>query len=132
MPRKGKGSKTQPIQTASGQQYGEVAAQEQAQQAVPLPQNVEPSISYGPPRRPRQTPGQLGAPFRQSARPNEAIQAAPSPTQTPQLPPERARLLAPALHVLYSIANNAYADPDLQATVRHMENFVPTKYDQPL
>ena len=33
MPRKGKGSKTQPIQTASGQQYGEVAAQEQAQQA---------------------------------------------------------------------------------------------------
>ena len=45
MPRKGKGSKTQPIQTASGPQYGEVAAQEQAQQAVPLPQTVESSVS---------------------------------------------------------------------------------------
>jgi len=131
MPRKGKGSKVQPIQTAQNQQYGEATQQEQAQQAMPLPQNVSPEAAYGPAPRPRPVPGEMGDPFRQSARPSEAIQTQPL-MEDPQLPPERARLLAPALHILYAIANNAYADPDLQATVRHMENFVPTKYDQPL
>ena len=132
MPRKGKGSKTQPVKTASGQQYGEATMQEQSQQLVPLPQNVDTFVSYGPPPRPKQLPGQMGDPFRNTDRPNESIQATPPADQPPPLPPERARLLGPALHVLYAISNNAYADPDMQATVRRMENFIPTKYDQPL
>lgn len=132
MPRKGKGSKVQSIQTAQNQQYGEATQQEQSQQMIGLPQNVSPSVSYGPTPRPKQKPGEMGSPFRSTNRPNESIQALPSAEQPPPLPPERARLLGPSLHVLYALANNAYADPDMQATVRRMENFVPTKYDQQL
>ena len=40
MPRKGKGSKTQAIQTAKDQTYGSAKQQEMAQEVAPLPQNV--------------------------------------------------------------------------------------------
>ena len=130
MPRKGKGSKTQPVRTARDQQYGQVTQQAQAQEAMPLPQDVGPEMNYGPAPRPRRIAGEMGSPFRGSDRPREPVQAMPGPTRLPPLPPERARLLAPAIHVLYALANNAYADPDLQATVRRMENFFPTKYDR--
>ena len=55
----------------------------------------------------------------------------PSPMNeaVPDLPPERARLIAPALHMMYATANNAYADPQLREFVRRMENFIPAKYE---
>tara|TARA_R110000824_G_scaffold11580_3_gene50596 strand:+ start:2263 stop:2661 length:399 start_codon:yes stop_codon:yes gene_type:complete len=130
MPRKGKGSKSQPVRTAQDQQYGQATQQAQAQATTPLPQNVGPEMDYGPTPQPRPVAGEMGSPFRGSDRPREPVQTMPGPAALPELPPERARLLAPAIHVLYALANNAYADPDLQATVRRMENFIPTKYDQ--
>jgi hypothetical protein len=65
MPRKGKGQK---VTAAPGQTYGNVAAQEQAQQVVPLPQQPVPVMAPGsqggltrPTEQPRQ-PITAGAP----------------------------------------------------------------------
>ena len=59
MPRKGQGQK---IQTATGQQYGEVARQEESQRAMPLP-----CMAQFP------TPGQVGPLTRPTERPDEDI-----------------------------------------------------------
>jgi len=130
MPRTGMGQKGQGAQTASGQEYGQAKEQEIAQQIAPLPDNTAPPEM--PTRAPRREPaGARGNPFRPSERPLEDINAMPSPMNeaVPDLPPERARLIAPALHMMYATANNAYADPQLREFVRRMENFIPAKYE---
>ena len=47
------------------------------------------------------------------------------------LPPQRVQTLGPAIHEFLTLANNINADPDIQAFVRRMQNFIPTKYDVP-
>ena len=131
MPRKGMGQK---IQTAKGQEYGKATHQEEAQRVAPLPE-------LAPPPRPQRRepvrqatpPGAAGDPFRSSERPNEPVTMPVTQTAESQiqLSPERAQSIPPVLHMLYSMANSAYADPALQDFVRRMENFTPTKYDPP-
>ena len=130
MPRKGKGSKNQVIQTAKDQQYGEAGRQADAQSVVPLPQNVggieERAIQ--PAAQPRA--GTLPNPFRPSERPGEPIGVTPPQQVAPPLTPERASLLPQMLPFLYTLTNNPYADPDMKAIVRRMENFIPTRFDE--
>ena len=59
MPRKGAGQK---IQTATDQQYGEVARQEESQRAMPLPRMAQ-----------FPTPGQVGPITRPTERPDEDL-----------------------------------------------------------
>jgi len=66
----------QPISTVPNQEYGKAAAQERAQQTVPMAQapNVAPQMAQPAPTRPSITPGSLpytGA----TERPNEPITA---------------------------------------------------------
>jgi len=130
MPRTGMGQKGQAVQTATGQEYGRAGQQEAAQQIIPLPDETAPTNLPTRPQR-RETVGGRGNPFRPTERVMEDIGATPSVIDeaVPDLPPERARLIAPALHMMYVTANNAYSDPKLREFVRRMENFIPAKYE---
>tara|TARA_B100000530_G_scaffold229273_2_gene148051 strand:- start:4125 stop:4520 length:396 start_codon:yes stop_codon:yes gene_type:complete len=129
MPRKGKGSKTQAIQTAKDQTYGSAKQQEMAQEVAPLPQNVagmgEPTAL--PPSR--VMPGSAGDLFRTTDRPMEPSSAMPSQIREPKLTPERSQLLFQTMPLLQATANNPYANPDMQQTVLQMETFLPTRFD---
>jgi len=129
MPRTGMGQKGQAVRAATGQEYGQVTQQEQAQQIAPLPDEL--ASTPMPTRAPRREPaGSRGSPFRQSERTLEDVNALPPVDDAvPDLPPQRARLIAPAMHMMYSIADNAYSDPALRQFVRRMENFIPAKYE---
>lgn len=130
MPRTGMGQKGQAIQTATGQEYGRAGQQEVAQQIAPLPDETAPTNLPTRSQR-RETVGGRGNPFRPTERVMEDIGATPSPMDdvVPDLPPQRARLVAPAMHLMYTIADNAYSDPKLREFVRRMENFIPAKYE---
>lgn len=129
MPRTGMGQKGQAVRTTTGQEYGQATQQEQAQQIAPLPDELGPTEM--PTRARRQEPaGSRGDPFRPSERTLEDVNALPPVDDAvPDLPPERARLIAPAMHMMYTIADNAYSDPALRQFVRRMENFIPAKYE---
>tara|TARA_R110002020_G_scaffold238737_4_gene451259 strand:- start:11376 stop:11777 length:402 start_codon:yes stop_codon:yes gene_type:complete len=126
MPRKGRGSKVQPVKTSGGQAYGQTKVQKEAQAVAPLPQVVEADIVERPARSGLR-PGQMGSPFRDTERPGEPIQTPTrmSPAEGPPLSHERAVQLPKILHVLYALTNNPYADPGMQDMVRRMEQFVP-------
>lgn len=129
MPRTGMGQKGQAVRAATGQEYGQATQQEQAQQVAPLPDDL--ASTPMPTRARRQEPaGSRGDPFRPSERTLEDIATTPPVDDVlPQLPPQRARLVAPAMHMMYTIADNAYSDPTLREFVRRMENFIPSKYE---
>lgn len=126
MPRKGKGSKTQPIQTPTGQTYGDAGVQEQAQEIVPLPQVIDAEIVEPAPRTGPQ-PGAMGSPFRQTEFPNESVMTGENYSQAagPPLSAARAQQLPRFLHVMGALANNPYADDGMKEIVRRMEQFVP-------
>ena len=130
MPRTGMGQKGQAVQTATGQEYGRAGQQELAQQIAPLPDETAPTNLPTRPQR-QEVVGKRGNPFRPTERALEDIGARPSVIDdaVPDLPPERARLIAPAMHMMYTIADNAYSDPALREFVRRMENFIPAKYE---
>lgn len=112
MPRTGKGQR---VQTASGQQYGQAKAQEDAQAVVPLPQMQEP----------RAQPGE--APFaRPSERPGELVTAtAGMPTMSPPVTGDEQRFkIATMAAVLGEIASNPYASPHIRNTVRRLKSQV--------
>tara|TARA_Y100001956_G_scaffold63434_1_gene63760 strand:- start:133 stop:531 length:399 start_codon:yes stop_codon:yes gene_type:complete len=129
MPRTGMGQKGQAVRTATGQEYGQATQQEQAQEVAPLPDDLAPTEM--PTRAPRQErAGSRGSPFRPTERSLEDVGATPPIDDVlPNLPPQRARLIAPAMHMMYTIADNAYSDPELRSFVRRMENFIPAKYE---
>ena len=112
MPRRGRGQ--QATRTATGQQYGQAQAQEEAQAAMPLPQ-MEP---------PRMQPG--AAPFaRRSERPNESVMAAATPEQAkPMRSDEQRAKVAAYLPMLEEMASNPYASPHLRNTARRLRSFV--------
>lgn len=126
MPRKGKGSKTQSVQTESGQTYGDSVMQEQAQEIVPLPQNVETELKQQRPRS-NARPGAMGDPFRNTELPDQPLTTGLNSTQTsaPALDPQRAQQLPKFLFVMNSLANSPYADENMKEVVRRMEQFVP-------
>tara|TARA_R110002012_G_scaffold15542_1_gene61651 strand:+ start:365 stop:757 length:393 start_codon:yes stop_codon:yes gene_type:complete len=112
MPRRGKGQ--QATQTATGQQYGQAQAQEEAQAAVPLPQMEQPQMRPG------------AAPFaRRSERPNEPVMSAATPEQAKpmQSDEQRAKVMA-YLPMLEEMASSPYASPHLRNTARRLKAFV--------
>jgi len=120
--------KRQPIQTATGQQYGEAKAQEEAQQAMPLPEMEQPIPKRV--QRNRKKPGDINA-FGPTARPLEDISTQPTPEEQfdVPLPYERSTSLANMLPALYAASNNAWSDRSYNALIRQIENYIPTKYD---
>ena len=114
MPRKGMGQK---VQTATGQQYGQAKAQEEAQAEIPLPsiQDVLPAMRPGekPVKRP-------------SERPNEPVTAAPGQLNvpTPEDTEFRRKRSLSLLPVLEQMASEPFASPQLRNLVREMKMFV--------
>lgn len=109
MPRRGKGQ--QATRTASGQAYGEAQAQEEAQAAVPLPQNV-------------MRPGEMRF-SRPTELPNQSILAeAPKPSMaTPRDEFAQAKA-ASVLPVLEAMASLPAADPALRNMLRVVRGMV--------
>lgn len=66
---------TQPVKVAPSQQYGQAVQQQQAQQAIPLPNNTALSSSpqAPPPASPGVVPGQMPPMNGPSARPSEPV-----------------------------------------------------------
>lgn len=120
--------KRQPIQTAKGQQYGEAKAQEEAQQAMPLPEMEEPIPQRL--QRNRKKPGDINA-FGPTNRPLESITTQPTPEEefNVPLPYERSRQLGNLLPALYAASASAFSDNSYDEIILNIENFVPTKYD---
>ena len=109
MPRRGKGQ--QAIQTASGQAYGEAKAQEEAQAAVPLPQNI-------------MKPGELQF-NRPTELPNQSILAeAPNPSMSVPKDEYRQAKAASVLPVLEAMASMPAADPALRNMLRVVRGMV--------
>ena len=113
MPRNGKGQK---IQTAGGQEYGAVAAQEEAQATVPL------AAAPAPPK-----PGAAGGFNRPSERPDEPVTAPsgamPTPPQDPDDPQRRFRA-AMQLPILEQMASQRGASPHLRNSVRKLKAYI--------
>lgn len=112
MPRRGRGQ--QATRTATGQQYGQAQAQEEAQAVIPLPQMEQAQMRPG------------AAPFaRQSERPNEPIMTAGTAQQAMSTPSDeqRAKVMA-YLPMLEEMASNPYASPHLRNTTRRLKAFV--------
>tara|TARA_B100000131_G_scaffold299399_1_gene319865 strand:- start:244 stop:639 length:396 start_codon:yes stop_codon:yes gene_type:complete len=129
MPRKGKGSKTQAVRTAKDQAYGSAQSQREAQQVAPLPETVGPiDEPVGLPSS-RISPGNKGDLFRPSERPMESPDTMPIMDSQPELPPERAQLMWQTMPLLQAVANNPYADQDMQEVVVRMETFLPSRFD---
>jgi|TARA_R100000084_G_scaffold108979_1_gene73344 hypothetical protein len=110
MPRKGKGQK---VQTATGQQYGQAKAQEEAQEVVPLAQMPAP---------PRVRPAENGPLRRPSERPQESIgampvAAAPAPASVQGVNTEELKAQLP---VLEAIASQPGASSQTKAFVRQL------------
>jgi len=77
------------VQTAPSSQYGEAAASQRAQQAVPMAPSPTAAVDTTPTApRPRPTPGQFGGLDRPTERPQEPLTAgAPfGPGRTPSTP----------------------------------------------
>ena len=109
MPRRGKGQ--QATRTASGQAYGEAQAQEEAQAAVPLPQNV-------------MRPGEMRF-SRPTELPNQSIlaEAPTAPVDTPRDEFAQAKA-ASVLPVLEAMASMPAADPALRNMLRVVRGMV--------
>lgn len=111
MPRKGKGQ--QSVQTAKGQQYGQVKAQEESQKVVPLPMNTN---AAPPAIRPGEV--SLTGP---SERPSENIMTRSTISKQPKpLSTERRFQILQALPNLERIASQRDASFELRRLVRDM------------
>jgi len=111
MPRRGQGQ--QATRVASGQQYGQAQAQEQAQDMMPLPQ------------MPQVRPG--GMPLnRRSQRPNEPIMTSAQgvmPANKDSRMQQRHRAMRMLLY-MEPLADQPGASPELRNTVRRLKRFV--------
>jgi hypothetical protein len=108
----------QKVQAATGQQYGAVKAQEEAQKLVALPQMDAVVPAPGP------RPGEMPL-MRRSERPAEPVTASAEPMGMQKMvdPQRRQRVLA-ALPLLEQAASQPGASPEMMNTVRKMKNFV--------
>jgi len=108
MPRKGKGQK---VQTATGQQYGEAKAQEDAQAVVPLATMPAP---------PRARPAENGPLRRPSERPQEPIRTDPVPAAPRTVQGVNTEELKAQLPALEAIASQPGASSQTKAFVRQL------------
>ena len=108
MPRKGKGQK---VQTATGQQYGQAKAQEEAQDVVALAEMPAP---------PRARPAENGPLRRPSERPQEPIGATVMPAPTSTIQGVDTEVLKSQLPALEAIASQPGASPQTRAFVRQL------------
>ena len=108
MPRKGKGQK---IQAATGQQYGQAKAQEEAQAVVPLAEMPAP---------PRARPAENGPLRRPSERPQEAIGTGPMPAAPAPVQGVDTEQLRSQLPALEAIASQPGASSQTKAFVRQL------------
>ena len=115
MPRKGKGQ--QAAKTATGQQYGQAKAQEEAQSIIPLPK-MEPGV---PSMRPGEVPFQ-----RSTERPNEPITSTGEGFElpNPEISRDRRAKVLSMLPVLEQMASQPFSSPKLRNLVREMKLFV--------
>tara|TARA_R110002074_G_scaffold355994_1_gene528037 strand:+ start:81 stop:458 length:378 start_codon:yes stop_codon:yes gene_type:complete len=112
MPRKGKGQ--QPVRTASGQQYGQVKAQEESQAVVPLAQMEEPQM-------PSIRPGEMDL-TGPTNRPDENIMTpALGKPQVRKLSTERKAQIRAVLPALAIRASDRDASFELRKLVREMK-----------
>lgn len=112
MPRKGKGQ--QPVRTASGQQYGQVKAQEESQAVVPLTQMEEPQM-------PSIRPGEMDL-TGPTNRPDENIMTpALGKPQVRKLSTERKAQIRAVLPALAIRASDRDASFELRKLVREMK-----------
>ena len=112
MPRKGKGQ--QPVRTASGQQYGQVKAQEESQAVVPLAQMEEPQM-------PSIRPGEMNL-TGPTNRPDENIMTpALAKPQVRKLSTERKAQIRAVLPALAIRASDRDASFELRKLVREMK-----------
>ena len=111
MPRKGKGQ--QAMQTASGQQYGQAKAQEEAQRMQPLPSDT-PLM----PEKPRVKPGDIGltAP---TAQPNQgSFGPASAPNMKVGLTDEERAKISTLVPVLSAMASTPHVSRHLRSFLR--------------
>ena len=111
MPRKGKGQ--QAMQTASGQQYGQAKAQEEAQRMQPLPSDTPLT-----PEKPKVVPGdvRLTAP---TARPNMgSFDAVSAPNMKVGLTDEERAKISTLVPVLSAMASTPHASRHLRSFLR--------------
>ena len=109
MPRRGKGQ--QAMQTASGQEYGEAKAQEEAQAVVPLPKNV-------------MRPGELRF-NRRTEFPNQPVSSeTPDPLLNVTKDEYQQAKAASVLPVLEAMASMPHADPALRNMARVVRGMV--------
>lgn len=128
----------QAVQVARSDQYGQGAAQERAQQAVPLPKMGPPPPSPG--GGPSMTPGAvpLTAP---SGRPNEPITEGASfgpgstladlslPQPQPAVPPVDPKMFTAYLPQLEAIASMPDSNPATRSLVRRLRAALPPDFD---
>lgn len=111
MPRKGRGQ--QAVQTASGQQYGQAKAQEEAQQMQPLPSDT-PLM----PEKPRAAPGDISltAP---TERPNQgSFGPSSAPNMKVGLTDEERAKIGTLIPVLSAMASTPHASRHLRSFLR--------------
>lgn len=124
MPRKGRG---QPISVAPGQEYGQRAAQESAQAAVPMAQQqsaIEAAQGFTPQVTPLGAPGSPGSPMTDGL-PFGPGRNTPQPLgfKRPQeLDAESAAKILPVLEVL---STRGDASPSTAMFVRRLRNALP-------
>ena len=103
----------QPVQTATGQAYGQARQQEEAQRAMPLPS---------------MNPGEAGDFLRPTERPGESIMTPPSPAQAP--PPKQTgdsswnQKLAVMLPYLLEEASRPTASPQTRYIVNQLSYMI--------
>tara|TARA_B100000427_G_scaffold150943_2_gene125690 strand:+ start:925 stop:1281 length:357 start_codon:yes stop_codon:yes gene_type:complete len=115
MPRKGKGQK---IQTATGQEYGQAQAQEEAQREIPLPE-MAPANAIAP--------GSMGSLLRPSEKPDQPVTAMPESMPTQPAEPPFSEKMARILPALLPLANSPYVGDDTRQIVNKMIAMVPQK-----
>ena len=116
MPRKGKGQK---IQAASGQQYGQAKAQEDAQREIPLPAMNQLSAA------PRPRPGEQTF-NRPSERPQQSIMATNDMAPAVVAGPDKNQMMKALalIPVLEAMASLPDASPHLRNTTRRVKAFI--------
>lgn len=132
---------SQAVQVARSDQYGQAAASQRAQQAVPLPNMAQAPAGAAAP--PPVMPGQLGAFDAPSARPWEPVSdgapfgpgrqpgdlALPAPQGTDQFADLSPQLIMQYLPSLEALASQPGSSPTLQSLVRRMRMRVPADFD---
>ena len=107
---------TQPAQAATGQQYGQAGEQLASQEAVPLPQNIEPMMR----------PGEAGPLLRPTENPQESVMAPmavislPDPDGNQDYSEKIARLMP----ILLDAASRPTASPSTRNIVNQWKSLV--------